>query len=383
MTRLPPPVAAALERWEARGIVSPELAARLRAEAEAHEAGTGRRGFQYVLAATGAVIVVIAAGVLADWIWPRLEAAGRSFTMAAVGFAVHVLGLQLESHARWRPAGYLLQTAGMLVVLGAFLYSEGAWADLSAPAVSIGIAGLVLPMLLTVRAVGRDPFMPAVHVALAFAFLGVFLDRATPLDEDRIVWTLDAVLVLVAVGLVLRLRRATDAPRDAWVLNAFVAALYAALVLVVCTALGPLAATTGTVWGLDAWLGVVVALTLWGLHGAPPALQRTWFGQQLALCVFYAIPLAFYTALEALDLGPEDAALAVGGIGGLAMSYGLARGDRAVLVAACLAVLSAAWYYGIDRGGALGAVGALAATAALLFWLSARLGRRTRAEEAA
>lgn len=383
MTRLPPPVAAAIERWEAGAIVSPDLAGRLRAEAEAHEAGAGRRGFQYVLAATGGTIVVIAAAVLADWVWPRLGAAGRSFTMTGVGFAIHLLGLQLESRARWRPAGYLLQTAGMLVVLGAFLYSESAWADLSAPAVSLGIVGLVLPMLLTVRAVGRDPFMPAVHVALAFAFLGVFLDRATPLDEDQIVWTLDAVLVLVALGLVLRLRRATDAPEDAWVLNAFVAALYAGLVLVVCTAVGPLAMATGTVWGLDAWLAVIVALTLWGIHGAPPALQRTWFGQQLALCVVYAIPLAFYTTLEALDLGSEGAALAVGGIGGLAMSYGLARRDRAVLVAACLAVLAAAWYYGIDRGGALGAVAALAATAALLFWLSARLGRRARPEDPA
>ena len=41
----------------------------------------------------------------------------------------------------------------------------------------------------------------------------------------------------------------------------------------------------------------------------------------------------------------------------------------------CLALLSAAWYYGVDRGGVLGAVAALAATAALLFWLSARLGQ--------
>ncbi|MSR37001.1 MAG: hypothetical protein EXR95_10250 [Gemmatimonadetes bacterium] len=57
------------------------------------------------------------------------------------------------------------------------------------------------------------------------------------------------------------------------------------------------------------------------------------------------------------------------------MTYGLRLEDRAVLISGCLALLSAAWYYGIERGGALGAVAALAATAALLFWLSARLGR--------
>ena len=63
--------AAALERWREAGLVSSEQAEALRAEAHAG----GRRGFQYVLAATGGVIVLIAAGMLADWAWPRLCAA--------------------------------------------------------------------------------------------------------------------------------------------------------------------------------------------------------------------------------------------------------------------------------------------------------------------
>jgi hypothetical protein len=57
------------------------------------------------------------------------------------------------------------------------------------------------------------------------------------------------------------------------------------------------------------------------------------------------------------------------------MAHGLRHEDRLVLVAGRLVLLAAAWYYGIERDGALGAVAALAATAALLFWLSARLGR--------
>jgi hypothetical protein len=223
--------------------------------------------------------------------------------------------------------------------------------------------------------------MPAVHVALGFAFLAMFLDRATPLSDDAIVWTLDAVLVVVVAGLVLRLRESRGEPEEAWALNAFVAALYSGLVIVFFTALGPLNLSSDAVWALDVWLAIVAALTLWGTHRAPPALQRGWFGEQLALCVLFAIPFAFYTVLEALDLdgtglGTEVAALVVGGIGGLAMTYGLAQEERSVLIAGCIALLSAAWYYGIDRGGALGAVAALAATAALLFWLSARLGRR-------
>lgn len=376
MSRLPRSLAAALERWERDGLLSPEQAASLRGEALGHAGRSGRRGFQYLLAATGGVVVLIAAGVLADWAWPRLGESGRSVVLMASGFGVHLLGLNVESRERWRPAGYLLQTAGLLVVLGSFMYSERPWPDLSAPAIAIGLAGLVLPLALVYRAVGRDPFMPAVHVALAFAFLAVFLERATPLSDDAIVWTLDGVLLLVVAALVLRLRASRGEPEEAWALNAFVAALYSGLVLVVFTALGPLDLESDSVWAMNLWLAVVIALTLWGIHRAPPALQRGWFGEQLALCVGFAIPLAFFTTLEALDLGAEAAAVSVGAIGGLAMAYAVQQEERSVLVAGCVAVLAAAWYYGVVRGGALGAVAALAATAALLFWLSARLGRR-------
>lgn len=375
MSRIPPDVAGALERWTRAGLVSEEHARILGDEAAEHAGKGGRRAFQYVLAATGGAIVVIAASVLAEWAWPQLGDSGRSLVLMVAGFLVHFLGLRLEPFERWRPAGYLLQTSGLLVLLGASMYSERPWPDMSAAAVAIGLLGLALPLALAHRTVGRDPVMPAVHVALGFAFLGVFLDRATPLDENAIVWVLDAVLAVVVLGLVARLRRSTGAPEEEWALNAFVAALYTGLVLVVFTAIGPLDLESSTVWALDLWLAMVVALTLWGLHAAPPALQREWFAKQLALCVSYAIPLAFYTTLEALDASAEVAALTAGAIGGAAMAYGLRFEHRSVLGSGCFAVLVAAWYYGIDRGGALGAVAALAATAALLFWLSARLGR--------
>jgi hypothetical protein len=378
MSHVPRPVSEALERWHESGLVTPAQAETLRAEAEAHGRGGGRRAFQYVLAATGGLVVLIAAAVLADWAWPRLGDPGRCFVLMAAGFVVHLLGLQLEHGERWRPAAYLMQTAGLLIVLFAFAYSERPWPDLTTPAVVIGIGALVLPLVLAYRSIGRDPFMPAVHVAIGLSFLAVFLDRATPLDEDGIVWVLDGVLVLIGIALLARLRRAgrsEDARDDAWALNAFVAAMYAGFVLVGLTAAGPFDLDDGTVWALDAWLLGMVALTLWGIHRAPPALQREWFGLQLALGVVMAVPLCFYTTLEALDAPPETAALACAALGGLAMAYGLRREVRSVLVAGCLALLIAAWYYGVERGGVLGAVAALAATAALLFWLSARLGR--------
>jgi len=79
-------LAAALERWREAGLVSSEQAEALRAEAHAG----GRRGFQYVLAATGGVIRLIAAGMLADWAWPCLCAAwyfgvDRGGVLGAVG----------------------------------------------------------------------------------------------------------------------------------------------------------------------------------------------------------------------------------------------------------------------------------------------------------
>jgi hypothetical protein len=44
-----------------------------------------------------------------------------------------------------------------------------------------------------------------------------------------------------------------------------------------------------------------------------------------------------------------------------------------VLVGGALALATGAWVYGIERGEALGAVGALVVTAALLFWVSTRI----------
>jgi hypothetical protein len=378
MSRIPAPVDDALERWQRDGLLSAAQAETLRGEARAHEASAGRWAFQYPLAVTGGLLVLIAAGVFADWIWPRLGETARSLILVAVGLGVHQGGLLLEPRRRWRPASYLLQTAGLLVVLGALAFSESHWPDLSGAGIAVGVAALVIPMLFVFRSVGRDPFMPAVHLSLGFAFLALFLDRATPLTANQICWTLDGVLLLVAGALVLQLSgaRADDSGRG-WALNAFVAALYVGFVLVLLTAMGPLQLDRSAVWPVDAWLAVVTALTLWAIHRAPPALQREWFEAQLALCVVYAIPLGFYTVKEALRGSAEAATVVVGGVGAAAMSYALAREDRRVLVAGCLAVLSAAWYYGVTRGGALGAVAALAATAALLFWLSARLGRRS------
>lgn len=372
---LPRVLAAALERWEAARLVSPEQADDLRAEAEAHAEREGRRRGQYLVGITAAVVLILAAGAFTSWAWPQLARGARSTVLAVVGIAVAVAGRALEDRTRWRPAAYLLQTGGMVVLLMAFVHSGEAWSDGSPGGLVVGLLALATPLLAAPGALGRRGPMPAVHAALSLAFLAVFLDRATTLSGDAIVWILDGVLVAMTALLLVRLRRVAAGEEAPWALPAFVGAVYAGLVLVVSTAVGPFGLESDAVWAADAWLAVVTGLTLWGLHRAPPALQRDGFRRQLVLCVLMAVPLGFWTALEGLDAPDEVAALLVAAVGAAALRYGLRRGASQVAMAGSVAVLAASWFYAVERGRALGAVLALVLTAALLFWLSGRIGR--------
>jgi len=188
------------------------------------------------------------------------------------------------------------------------------------------------------------------------------------------VWVLDGVLAVASVLLVGLLRRDPSGQEHPWALAAFVSSLWAGFVLVWVSAMGPLELGDATVYPLDLWLGLVAALTLWGIHRAPPGLRREWFGRQLAWVVLFWIPLGLYTALEALDGSAELAVLLVGGVGVAGFLYGDRTRARSVMTASALAFVTVTWYWGAERAGALGAVVALGVTAALLFWLSGRWG---------
>jgi Predicted membrane protein (DUF2157) len=367
------PVHEALDRWERKGLLPRDTATLLREETEVEGARTGRRISQYALAATGGVILLVTVGVFADWLWPHMGPGTRSMIIALLGAGVHWLGLRAESDRGWRPAGYGLQTAGLLILLGAYIYSQERWANASPGGVVIGLLSLVTPFLVAPRALKRNTVMPAVHLALGFAYLAVFLDRATALSDDAIVWTLDSVMLVVAGLLILELIRSSDRYSASRALHAFVAALYSALVLLVFTGLGPLDLGEDMVWPVDAWLLVVVLMTLWGIHWAPRPIRRDWFERHLATCVLMGIILGFATG-GTLDAPPEVTAFLVGGVGGLGLAYGVRRNAGSMIWASVLAVIVASWYYGMERAGALGAVPALALTAALLFWLSRRVG---------
>lgn len=365
----------AIQRWLTAGLIDETTASKLRADIHIEESAETRRISQYVLAATASVVLLIAAGVFLDWAWPRMGSEARSFLLALAGVVTVVLGVSLEGRTRrWLPAAYLMQTSGLGLLLTAFIYSERAWSDMSVGGVLAGIASLVVPVVLAPRAIKRNVVMPSVHLAFALAFLAVFLDRATPLSDDAALWVLDAVLAVAVFMLSRLLSREESFRQHPWALYAFVMAMAAGFVLVSLTAFGPLDLSEDAVWPLDAWLALSMGLTLWGIERGPESMAREDLASLLAVLIVGWVFLGFFTALQALDGPPELPLLLVGGAGVTAFVYANGRVLRAPMGAAAFAFIAPLWYWGVERAGALGAAAALVATAAILFWVSGRIG---------
>jgi hypothetical protein len=341
----------------------------------AHATESTGRLSQYLLAVTGAVALVLAGGVFLDWAWPLLGERGRTGVIVLAGVAVLVAGTALEARRRWRPAAYLMQTAGASLLLAAYVYSEEAWTDGSLGGRVVGFLALATPIVLSPRAMRRNVVMPAVHLALGLGFLAVFLDRATTLSGDATVWVLDAVLLVTILGIVGLLRSDPEGERWPWALNAFVMGMGAGFVLVSITAFDVLSLSDEGLLALDAWLAISVALTLWGVHHAPPGLRRGWFGRLLALECLAWIVLGLATAFETFEGPPELGMLLVGGVGVAAFVHADHHELQELMGAATLSFIIPLWWWAVDRGGALGGVLALVATAGLLFWASGRRGR--------
>lgn len=370
-----PAVFHAIERWEEKGIIPGELAATLRRETEeASEAGTARLS-QYLVAAVGAALMLIAVGVFLDWAWPRMTESTRVGFLLGLGLGVHLVGARLEHVRRWIPAALLMQTGGLGVVMAGLIFSDQVWEAGTAGSVGMGITALAVPLVLAPRSFRANAVMPAVHLCFSIGFLAVFMDRTLGLSADAIIWILDGILFAASLAMVLVLRRDPSGERHPWALNAFVAAVYSSAVMVVLTGMGPLDLREETVYGLDAWLFLVAGLTLWGIHRSPQGLRRDWFERQLAYCVLLWIPLGFLTALETLDGPPELALVMVAGVAVAGFAYALRYRIARILATSAITFVAAVWFWAVERGGALGAVAGLAVAAVVFFRLSGRVGR--------
>ena len=368
------PVLRAIGRWVQKGLLSEETARLLRSEVEEDLRSEGQRWTQFALAATGGAILIIAGATFLAWAWPEMGYAGQALSLGVVGALVLGLGVRLLGPPRLVPVAYLLQLSGPFLLLMALAYSENAWADRTFGGIVAGVLALSIPFLSVGLAIRKDPVLGALQAALSFLFLFLFLDRALGLGLRASLWVLDGVGVAGLAWLAFRLRDAKGPP---WVLNTFFAVLYASLILMFFTGDILWDLEEFTIIPADIWLLTVAGISVWALQeGVPVHLQRDWYARQLAYCIVVAIPFGFITTLEAMKAGPDIAATLVAGIGVLGLWYSIPRGIRSVLVASCLALLVAAWYYGAEKAGALGAVLALTAMSVLLFWAASKLGRR-------
>lgn len=234
-----------------------------------------------------------------------------------------------------------------------------------------GVLALATPLVLVGYYLKKDPVIAALQAALSFLFFFLFLDRTFGFSQVTCIWILDGLLVVGLAYLAVKMRNPKE---PEWVLNLFMAFLYVTPVLLVFTGELVWNLDEHVIYPLDLWLIAVAGLSLWALQdSAPVHLPKDWYERQLAYAVLIGIPFALMTTLEVLETGPHVAALSVAAIGGLGLWFAIPRGSRAVLIASCLALLIAAWFYGAEMAGALGAVVALTVMAGALFLGASRI----------
>ena len=364
----------AIERWTTASIIDQETADRLRSAESKHDLAVTARISQYVLATSGAAVLLIAGGVFLEWAWPALDDVSRTITLAGTGVAVTAGGITLEVRGRWAPSSFALQLAGVGLLLTAYVWSERAWADQSLQAMIFGGSALVAPAALVWRSIkSRNALLPGIHFAAGLGFLAIFLDRSTPLSGDSIIWVLDAVLVLATMILGRLLSAGPEYGGKDWALNAFITSMGAGFVLVTLTATGPLG-MEDPMLALDAWWALAVGLTVCGLAVETAPADGDGLQYLLALEVLGWIPLGMATARESLNQGPGLATLMVSGVAIAAYLYADRSGYTPVLAAAAIAFVLPIWAWAVEAGGATGGIAALTLTAGVLFWAAGRRG---------
>ena len=363
-----------IDRWLTASIIDAETAERLKADESAHAAARSTRTSQYMLAITGAVVLVIAGGVFLSWAWPRYGEMGRTIILTVAAVAVTAGGIVLESRGRWRPSSYALQTAGIGLLFSAYIYSEQVWPDQSLGGALFGTTALTIPIILTPRAMRLDTFMTGVHLITSLGFLAVFLDRSTPVSDDGIIWILDAVLIAGVLSLLLTLRSDETGDEHPWAPNAFILAIGAGFVLVTLTAFGPLSLDEKAFLPIDLWWALSVTLTVRELEQSTPRVELNVLERLLSLQCLAWVGLGSITAHETFHGGPGLATLMVSTVGMAFFAYADRRHLDSVLIVAAVTFVIPIWAWAVEAVGALGGIAALVLTAAVLFWAAGRRG---------
>ncbi len=362
----------ALHRWFRKGLIDETTVETLRAEARLeHDADTLRVG-QLLTALVGAVALFLAGVLFVSQTWPALSEATRTGVLFALALAVWLGGWSVTRRERWTRIGEVLQVAALALAMVAVVYSDNAWGQGSMGARITGLVSLAVPIVLGPAAWRGSVGLVAAHTAFALFYAALFLDRTFDLDFDTIVWVLDGLLLvgLAVTWLRLRTRWERGAHRE---IAAFATGLYAGLVLVLLTGVGPLDWDEKSIWALDLWLTGIVVLTWWGAARAPGALERGMFESHMAMCVLLATFFVGYTVAEPLGADVEVWAGAAALIAMAGLGWALKVKNTPTVIAATVSLVGVLWAYAVERSEARGAALAMAATAALLFWVASRI----------
>jgi hypothetical protein len=320
-------------------------------------------------------VLIIAGATFLTWAWPEMGFGGQSVTLGIVGLFILAVGFRLHRMGSLGAVAFPLLMAGPVLILLAIAYSENAWDDGSPGGILSGVLALVVPLALVGYYLKKDPVIAALQAAFSFLFFFLFLDRTFGLSQVTCLWILDGVLLAGLVYLAFRVR---DPKEPEWVLNLFMALLYVTPVLLVFTGELVWNLDERVIYPLDLWLIAVAGLSLWALQdSAPVHLPKDWYERQLAYAILVGIPFALMTTLEVLETSPHVVALSVAVIGGLGLWFAIPKGSRPVLITSCIALLIAAWYYGAEMAGALGAVVALTVMSGVLFFGASRIRGET------
>lgn len=375
MARRDRAVERALNRWTGKGLLDAPLAERLRDEArEDHDARTLRAG-QLLFAVAGATALFLAGALFVSESWPLLSERVRTVALAGAACAVWVGGRALAGQGRWRRIGEVLQVAALALGAFALVYSEAGWAPGSVGQRVIGVLGLAVPVALARTAWRGSPGLVAAHTAFALIYAALFFGRTFELPARTIVWLLDGLLALalVVVGLRLRRRREAGTTRE---LAALVTGSWAGLVLIGLTGALTFGWGEGTAWALDLWWLGLTALTLWWAARAPAESDRHRIETHMAALVPLGTVLIGYSVGEVLSWPVLAASAAAGVVAAGGLWWGLRARNLPTAVASTAALIAVLWTHAVMQSHPLLGVATMAATAALLFIVAARIRAR-------